>query len=118
MKILTTSTDAQIIKIIPRNAYSSMTLEIRDESTNTSTSYAISGTPSYDGDYFQLSNSYSLVEGRYYNLTLKDGSGNILYKDKIFCTDQTVNESTNDYYTVNSGEYTSDASFDNDYIIV
>ena len=118
MKILTTSTNTQTIKIIPRNATSNMTLEIRDESTNTTESYTITGTPSYDGDYYTLNNDYTLVEGRYYNLTLKDASGNILYKDKIFCTDQTVDESNNDYYTVNSGEYVSDSSFDNDYIIV
>ena len=35
MKVLTTSTDEQILKIIPRSYASSVTLKLRDDSTNT-----------------------------------------------------------------------------------
>ena len=47
----------------------------------------------------------------------KDGD-KIIYKDKIFCTDQTINQANNNYYTVNSGVYTTENSFDDDYITI
>ena len=75
-----------------------------------------------DKNYLVVSKALSpvLVEGRFYDLTLKEGA-NVIYKDKIFCTNQTVNQANNDYYTVNSGEYTTptgDDKYDNDYIII
>ena len=59
-------------------------------------------------------------EGRFYTLSVNDSSG-IIYKDKIFITNQTVNQANNNYYDINSGEYTTDsqtAMNDNDYIII
>ncbi len=88
---------------------------LRDDSTNTSTTYTVSTTT--DKNYLVLSQALSpvLVEGRFYDLTLKEGS-NVIYKDKVFCTDQTISS-----YSVNSGEYTVPTGndvFDNDYIII
>ena len=51
-------------------------------------------------------------------MTIKNSSAKIIYKDKIFCTDQTVNQANNNYYTVNSGEYTTQNTYDDDYITV
>ena len=48
-------------------------------------------------------------------------SSDVVYKDKIFCTDQTINQANNNYYDINSGEYDFDdtaASHSNDYIII
>ena len=89
---------------------------LRDDSTNTSTTYTSIST-STDKNYLVISHAFNpvLVEGRFYDLTIKEGS-NIIYKDKIFCTDQTISD-----YSVNSGEYTiptGDDKFDNDYIII
>ena len=89
---------------------------LRDDSTNTSTTYTSIST-STDKNYLVISQAFNpvLVEGRFYDLTVKEGS-NIIYKDKIFCTDQTISD-----YSVNSGEYTiptGDDKFDNDYIII
>ena len=118
---LTTSASAQTLKVIPRSYASSVSMILRDDSTNTSTTYAsISATT--DKNYLVVSKALSpvLVEGRFYDLTLKEGA-NVIYKDKIFCTNQTVNQANNDYYTVNSGEYTTptgDDKYDNDYIII
>jgi hypothetical protein len=50
-------------------------------------------------------------------LEIKNGN-TVIYKDRVFCTDQTVNQTNNDYYSVNSGEYTTENSYDNDYIIL
>tara|TARA_B100001057_G_C22319657_1_gene745245 strand:+ start:147 stop:494 length:348 start_codon:yes stop_codon:yes gene_type:complete len=115
MKKLTTSTSAQTLKIIPRTYATSVTLGLRDDSTNTEVSYTV--TPTTSGDYMVLSQAFALKEGRYYDLEVKEGTA-VIYKDKIFCTDQTIAQTTNNYYTVNSGEYTIDASYDNDIIIV
>ena len=118
---LTTSASAQTIKIIPRSYASSVTMIVRDDSTNTSTTYS-SVSATTDKNYLVISKALSpvLVEGRFYDLTVKEGAS-VIYKDKIFCTSQTVNQANNDYYTVNSGEYTiptGNDKHDNDYIIV
>ena len=116
MKHLTTSASAQTLKIIPRSYASTVSMILRDDSTNTSTTYSSIST-STDKNYLVITKALSpvLVEGRFYDMTVKEGS-NIIYKDKIFCTDQTISS-----YSVNSGEYTvptGDDKFDNDYIII
>ena len=121
MKHLTTTASAQTLKIIPRSYASSVSMILRDDSTNTSTTYSSIST-STDKNYLVISQALSpvLVEGRFYDMTVKEGTS-VIYKDKIFCTSQTINQSNNDYYTVNSGEYTiptGDDKHDNDYIIV
>ena len=115
---LTTSASAQSIKIIPRSYASSVSMVLRDGSTNTSTTYSSINT-STDKNYLVVSQALSpvLVEGRFYDLTIKEGT-NVIYKDKVFCSDQTINQTNNDYYSVNSGEYTTENSFDNDYLII
>ena len=113
---LTTSASAQTLKIIPRSYASSVSMILRDDSTNTSTTYSSIST-STDKNYLVVSQALSpvLVEGRFYDLTIKEGS-NVIYKDKVFCTDQTISS-----YTVNSSEYTVPTGndvFDNDYIVI
>ena len=112
---LTTSTDAQTIKIIPRSYASNVSMILRDDSTNADVTYSVSTTT--DKNYLVLSQALSLTEGRFYDLTIKEGTS-VIYKDKVFCTDQTVDQDTNNYYSVNDGEYTIDTSYDNDYIIL
>ena len=113
---LTTSASTQTLKIIPRSYASSVSMILRDDSTNTSTTYSSIST-STDKNYLVISQALSpvLVEGRFYDLTIKEGS-NVIYKDKVFCTDQTISS-----YSVNSGEYTVPTGndvFDNDYIVI
>jgi len=118
---LTTSASAQTMKIIPRSYAGTVSMILRDDSTNASTTYSSISTTT-DKNYLVISKALSpvLVEGRFYDLTVKQGSS-VIYKDKIFCTDQTINQSNNDYYSVNDGAYTvptgTDA-YDNDYIII
>jgi len=112
---LTTSTDAQTIKVIPRNYATNVSMILRDDSTNAEVTYSVSTTT--DKNYLVLSQALSLTEGRFYDLTIKEGSS-VIFKDKVFCTDQTIDQDTNNYYSVNDGEYTSDTTHDNDYIIL
>jgi hypothetical protein len=119
MKVLTTSASAQTFKIIPREYATTATMLITDDSTNTTTTYA-SITPTVSTNHLQISQAFSpvLKEGRFYDLVLKNTSNKIIYKDKIFCTVQGVDQTQNEEYTVNKDVYTSDTSYDNDFIIL
>jgi len=111
MKILTTSTDNQSIKIIARSDASSPTLSLTNKSTRKTSTVSVTKTS--DGDYMVLTGTFSLKEGVTYSFTVKDGSTEI-YRGLIFCTDQ----SDLDKYFVNSGEYTQEDSYDNDFVII
>ena len=115
MKHLLPTSSTQAIKIIPRVYSTSVSMDLRDDSTNTSVS--ITPTATKVGNYIELSSVFDLKEGRFYDLTLLDGT-EVIYKDKVFCTDQTISQPSNDYYKVNKDVYKSDTSFDNDYIIL
>lgn len=119
MKILSTSADAQTFKIIPREYVTSATLILTDDSTNTETTYT-NITPTISVNHLEVEQAFSpvLVEGRFYDFVLKNSTNKIIYRDKIFCTDQAIDQAQNQEYTVNSGEYTSDTSHDNDFIII
>jgi len=123
MKILTTSASSQTIKVIPRSYDTTGTLEVTDESTNKTYTYS-SSSWSVDKNYLQIPNAYTdsgssiLKEGRFYNIVVKNGSSAIIYRDKIFVTDQTI---SNGSYTINSGEYTTSnaaAMNDDEYVII
>ncbi len=121
MKVLSTSSSAQNLDVIPRVFVSSYTMKLRDTSKNKEV-FSASVSASDNVNFKRLSATISpvLKEGRYYDLTLLNGSA-VVYKDKIFCTDQTVNQTNNNYYDINNGEFTFDettGSHDNDYIIV
>ena len=142
MKILTTSTSAQTLTFVPRSYPTEIILSIRDTSTNTTTRTE-NVTLTRSNDNASISHAFSLVEGRFYDLNIIEGIGALwntynvqweaasdnwesivsseenIYLDKIFCTDQTINQADNNYYTINSGEYTETTSYpDDDYIII
>lgn len=133
MIILTTSVSEQTIRVIPRSYPDDVVLILRDDSTNTSTTYTLDSMEWENSDeewqsvdmnwnsaggyyeekgYLVINNSYSLTENRFYDLTITDGSS-VIYKDKIFCTDQTITD-----YSVNDGVYTTENTYDNEYIII
>ena len=131
MKIMTTSATGQTLKVIPRQFSSVNNIVVRDNSTNESYTYTNINTSFSANNYISIinqgsgyvdSNSNSILkEGRYYDLSVFGNSSTLLYKDKIFVTDQTINQANNNYYDINSGEYTTDsqaAMNDNDYIII
>ena len=111
MEILTTSTDNQSIKIVPRIDASSPILSLTDKSTRTTSEVTVSKTT--ESDYMVLTGTFSLKEGNQYTFRVKDGSTEI-YRGLIFCTDQT----NLDKYFVNEGEYIQEDSYDNDFVII
>jgi len=133
MIILTTSTSEQTIRVIPRSYPDEISLVLRDEITNEVTTKTIeslewdnnndfwnlanydwneTGGIVYDNGYLVITTELALVENHFYELTIKDGA-NTIYKDKIFCTDQTISD-----YSVNNNEYVTENSYDNDYIVI
>ena len=69
------------------------------------------------GNYSRLTGVFNLKEYRYYDFTVYIGDEEV-YKDKIFCTNQTINQKTNEYYSVNKGLYKEyDNGTSNGYIL-
>ena len=106
MIVLQETVSAQDFKIIPRE-YQADSMTITNETTGASTTYAI--TTAIQGYYLTFSKAVTLEENVFYNLTVLNGS-DIVYKDRIFCTNQTVST-----YTVNNNEFATNST-DNDYI--
>ena len=120
MKHLLPTSDAQTIKIIPRVYSTSVTIKLRDDSTNDET--IILPSAIINKNYVELTNVFTLVEGRFYDLKVYNGQGSvteadIIYRDKIFCTAQSTNQSNNEHYTVNKDMYV-EKSGNNDFIIL
>ena len=80
---------------------------ILNELTDVSETYLI--TPTVDRYYLVIEEVLNLKEGNFYTLEVKNGS-EIVYKGKIFCTNQSIST-----YSVNNNEYTSYSST-NDYV--
>ena len=101
MIVLTTSTSAQTFSFIPRDIPTSMV--ITDDQTNTPVMVAI--TSQTQGGYVNtLTATFALEEGHFYDLVLYKNT-DIVYKDRIFCTDQNIVS-----FSVNNGQYTSNTT--------
>ena len=134
MIILTTSTNAQELKFIPRD-YAADSIVLTDEEANTSTS--IDATFSKDSYYLRSNISFSLKKDKFYtfkvyksalsdfverviadggiieaqNCVQTDINKVLVYKGRIFCTDQEAKD-----YSINNGIYTQHEST-NEYIV-
>ena len=101
MIVLTTSASAQTFSFIPRDTPTTMVLT--DDQTNTPVTVSITSQTS--GDYVNtLTATFALKEGHFYDLVLYKNT-DIVYKDRIFCTDQNIVT-----FSVNNGEYTSNTT--------
>lgn len=142
MILLTTSALAQEISVIPRTYTSLLTMSVRDDSTNVTVSYDIQNATT-SGNYLNINNVFSpvLVENHFYDLHLyvdynfwntnynfwnldtqiwneESTQTEDIFKDKIFCTDQDVDQlDFNDYYQLNKGQYIEYNGFNNTYIV-
>ena len=142
MIILTTSAAAQTLSVIPREYSESFTMVIRDDNTNVVQKYNITDS-SISNNYLTFDNIFNpiLVENRYFDLNIyidynfwqtnfsfwnfyevkwntDDGQIIDIYNDKIFCTDQDVDQlNQNDYYKINKDQYTFYNGSDNTYTV-
>ena len=107
MIILKQQTDEQTLRFIPRS-YGADTIILRNETTNEI--QTITASFYLEKYYLTTVTSFDLKENTFYNLTVKNGV-EVVYKDRIFCTNQDIVD-----YTVNKNEYVSNAT-NNDFII-
>ena len=142
MIVLTTSTLARAFKVIPREYGAQFTLSLRDDSTNVTQTYEVNSAVT-SGNYLTFDQAFSpvLVEGHFYDIKLYSDPNfwntnyflwelynefwnidttNIvdIFKDRIFCTDQEIDQMDNLYYELNKGQYITDNSYNNDYIVI
>lgn len=119
MIVLTTTTDAQEVKIIPREyATSDISAKLTDDITGDVLTPTES-TFTRVGDYLKSNVAYSsLKQDRFYTFTIEKSTGSVIYKDKVFVTNQTLDQVNNDLYTINENEYVEQETSNNDYIVV
>lgn len=108
MIVLQETNDPQTFSFIPRSdSYDGLFLT--DDQTNVEEEVTIDDNTI--GDYINtITATFDLKEGHFYNLVVKDGA-NVVYKDKVFCTNQPVVS-----FSVNNGRYTSNSTT-NDFIV-
>lgn len=111
MKILTT-TSIQTIKFIPRELASSVTLTLTNK--NTRTSFTVSVGVVNSNGYMSITGSFSLVENTNYSMEVTNSSGDVIYRDTIFCTNQT----DFDKFDVHKDDYVTEDTYDNEFIVL
>tara|TARA_R110000782_G_scaffold215719_1_gene303374 strand:- start:2640 stop:3068 length:429 start_codon:yes stop_codon:yes gene_type:complete len=141
MIILSTSSASQTLSVIPREYLDSQfSMSIRDDSTNVTKLYDVINA-SISGNYLTFKNIFDpiLVNNHFFDLHLYIDLGswntnflfwnndetfwntikqtNDIYRDRIFCTDQEINQLDNDYYELNKDQYTFYNGFDNTYTV-
>lgn len=113
MQILT-KTGTRFINFIPSEVISGTgyTLVVKSEAENKvlfTDSNAIFTELDY---YYRYSTTQALVENNYYTITITKTSNNkILFKDKMYCTDQTLSD-----YQISNGVYIEQSTGDNNFI--
>ena len=107
MIVLLSSVSDQTFKFVPRTLQAT-SMVITDEAERTSVTIAI--TPTVSTYYLSVTETLTLVEGRFYTLTVLNGT-DVVYKDKIFCTNQTISD-----YSINDETYVQNTT-NNDYVI-
>jgi len=97
----------QTFSFIPRELEAT-TIVLRNETTGKEVSIE---ADFFLADYYLTTTSiFDLKENTFYNLTIKNNDS-IVYKDKVFCTNQ-----SSDTYTVNQNQYVSNVT-DNEFKI-
>ena len=90
---------SQTFNFIPRYG-TPVTLELTGENTNVT--QLVAGTFTA-GDYvYQFTAILPTEENRFYWMVLKDANGDLVLKERIFCTNQPI-----DTFSVNNGGYIS-----------
>lgn len=98
MVVLRQSASSQAVRFIPTREGIITKCVLRDETTNVETTYDVT---TYSSSYFRyFEKILTLEEGKYYDMELKTSADALVHKDRIFCTNQSV-----DTYSINNGQY-------------
>jgi hypothetical protein len=121
MKKLTPSSGTKTIKILPRDYTGSLTLKLRDRSLNKLFEVS-STTTTADGNFTKIEWEHTsplyLKEGHQYDLSVIDTGDNIVYRDSVFVTSQTIDQDEDVTYDINKDVYVTHDTGDNDFIIL
>lgn len=115
---------ADTISIRPRFIPSAVTINVRDTSLNKMQSFSISSfTTLKDRLTLDVDFGSFVKENRFYEIICWDNtssykSESIFFKSLMFCTDQLINQTNDDYYSVNKQQYIADDTNNNEYIIL
>jgi len=146
--IVLTTTASQTLKVIPREYLGSFTIDVRDSSLNKSFTYfedTVTTNGNYmefTNNYIDASGNSIFKEARFYDLDLyadfnfwntnlslwqlydelwqtDSDQKERIYRDRIFVTDQDIDQlNDNDHYNINKDQYTTNKSYDNEYIVI
>jgi hypothetical protein len=146
--IVLTTTASQTLKVIPREYLGSFTIDVRDSSLNKSFTYfedTVTTNGNYmefTNNYIDASSNSIFKEARFYDLDLyadfnfwntnlslwnfydeiwqtDSDQKERIYRDRIFVTDQDIDQlNDNDHYNINKDQYTTNNSYDNEYIVI
>lgn len=138
MKVLKPTTEEQTFYFIPKHYDFLNKIYFRDDQTNEVVVY----TPTIvkENDYLKVTGVFNLVEGHFYDVSLKydydiwnenedlwqtatyawndDKREETLSFDKFFCTAQVIDQNKHLSYSINKGVYKKDDSYNNDYIVM
>ena len=113
MIVLQESASAQNLDFIPRSFTSGNTYNVTivNEQTNTEV-YNQDVTSITENLYYNRLNAiFNVKQDNFYMVTVKAGS-DVVFKDKIFCTNQTISD-----FTVNDSQYTQQNTI-NEFIFI
>jgi len=123
MIVLTTTTDAQTFYVITRTTSVDVRTVLTDDITGTE--YTGVGVYELYGDYLKCSLEFvGLLENRFYTLRVEGldigeyTTERTIYKDKVFVTNQTIDQLNDETYTINKNEYVEQETSNNDYIVI
>lgn len=118
MKIVTPTGD-NIFYVIPRTfVQAAVDIIITNETTNTQVSSSIDTTISGNYITFILNDIGTRVPENNYGTIELIYNSETIYKDKFFVTSQSIDQTNNEYFNGNLNQYTTEDSYDNDYIII
>ncbi len=119
MIVMTTSSDVQDVFFIPREYETTdISLKLTDDTTKSEATNT-SSTFSRAGDFLKAEVAFSnFVEDHFYTLKAVLTNGNVVYKDKVFVTNQTLDQVNNDLYNINKDQYVEKETSNNDYILL
>ena len=99
---------SQTFNFIPRYG-TPVTLELTGENTNVT--QVVAGTFTAGAYVYDFSGILPTEENQFYWAVIKDGAGNLLLKERMFCTNQPI-----DTFSVNDGQFISNTTT-NDFIM-
>ena len=114
MQVITT-TGTRLINLVPREKFSgtkTYSLVIKSEELNKVIFTDSNATFSEVDYYYTYSTTQALTEANFYTYEVRNTTDNTLvFKDKIFATDQTVST-----FNISNNVYTETSTGDNEYI--